>query len=206
MNPSAFPQRGPRQHCWAPRASCGGALCRVGRGNRGQPVGLWSCRWSCDYLACTLVIGKRFFQIDVDDVLEGSHMIRNTSTSSCLDVLVVDVGVVARIETGPQFCMGDLWRFEPQKWKLKYILYLYTIFHVKSEEMRSNEWQMVHQKFVPGSVASLAFSSPEPYLMLGIGGGDELGVFTVLVARLVFHKGRYSRSIDENYWKLSYWG
>lgn len=71
MNPSAFPQRGPRQHCWAPRASCGGALCRVGRGNRGQPVGLWSCRWSCDYLACTLVTGNRFFQIDVDDVLEG---------------------------------------------------------------------------------------------------------------------------------------
>ena len=108
MNPSTFPQRGPRQHCWAPRASCGGALCRVGRGNRGQSVGLWSCRWSCDYLACTLVTGKRFFQIDVDDVLEGSHMIWFTSTSSCLDVLIVDVGVVARIETGPQFCMGDL--------------------------------------------------------------------------------------------------
>ena len=64
MNPSTFPQRGPRQHCWAPRASCGGALCRLGRGNRGQSVGLWSCRWSCDYLACTLVTGNSFFQID----------------------------------------------------------------------------------------------------------------------------------------------
>ena len=39
----------------------------------------------------------------------------------------------------------------------------------------------MYQKFVPGSVTSLAFSSPEPYLMLGIGGGDELGVLTVLV-------------------------
>ena len=50
---------------------CGGALCRVGRGNRGQPVGLWSCRWSCDYLACTLVKGNRFFSDWWDDVLKG---------------------------------------------------------------------------------------------------------------------------------------
>lgn len=48
-------------------------------------------------------------------------------------------------------------------------------------EVRSNEWRMIHQKFVPGSVTCLSFSSPEPYLMLGIGGGDELGVLTVLV-------------------------
>ena len=44
---------------------------------------------------------------------------------------------------------------------------------------------MIHQKFVPGSVTCLSFSPPEPYLMLGIGGGDELGVLTVLVSRLV---------------------
>ncbi|CAK9097941.1 Protein transport protein SEC13 homolog B (SEC13-like protein B) [Durusdinium trenchii] len=47
-------------------------------------------------------------------------------------------------------------------------------------EMRPNDWQSIHQKYVPGSVKSLAFSCPEP-LMLAVGGGDELGVLTLLV-------------------------
>ena len=50
---------------------------------------------------------QQIFQVDVD-VLRGLHMIKKSiSIYSCLDVLVVDVGVVALIETGPQFCMGD---------------------------------------------------------------------------------------------------
>ena len=57
---------------------------------------------------------------------------------------------------------------------------------------------MIHQKFVPGSVTSLAFSSPEPYLMLGIGGGDELGVLTVLASRLV-KLGKALRFVSERY-------
>lgn len=51
-----------------------------------------------------------------------------------------------------------------------------------TEEMRPNDWQSIHQKYVPGSVKSLAFSCPEP-LMLAVGGGDELGVLTLLVPR-----------------------
>ena len=33
---------------------------------------------------------------------------------------------------------------------------------------------------MPGSVTALGFSPPEPYVMLAVGGGDELGVLTVL--------------------------
>mmetsp|Transcript_23431 Transcript_23431/g.44108 ORF Transcript_23431/g.44108 Transcript_23431/m.44108 type:complete len:322 (+) Transcript_23431:26-991(+) len=48
-------------------------------------------------------------------------------------------------------------------------------------EVRPGEWQNVHQKFVTGAVQALAFAPPEPQLVLAIGGGDELGVLTLLV-------------------------
>ncbi|CAE7278044.1 Sec13 [Symbiodinium sp. CCMP2592] len=48
-------------------------------------------------------------------------------------------------------------------------------------EVRPGEWQNVYQKFVTGAVKALAFSDPEPQLILAIGGGDELGVLTFLV-------------------------
>eukprot|EP00930_Biecheleria_cincta_P087198 TRINITY_DN76445_c0_g1_i1.p1 TRINITY_DN76445_c0_g1~~TRINITY_DN76445_c0_g1_i1.p1 ORF type:complete len:324 (+),score=45.19 TRINITY_DN76445_c0_g1_i1:40-1011(+) len=50
-------------------------------------------------------------------------------------------------------------------------------------ELQPGCWNSVHQMNVPGAANSIAFSSPDPALVLAVGSGDELGILTMLVRK-----------------------